>query len=212
MNRLVAILRLIFKSFGWLFQLFFNNRVVYVWSLCKKEFITAARKRDFQHFGKKSLIGSNLLLSQPKYISIGSYSSIGDSCELRGYKILSDNANDPQLYIGDNVRIGDRAHITCANNIHIQNGVRIGRGVLITDNAHGASDRKLLDLPIICRAIYSSGPILIEQDVWIGDKASIMPNVRVGRGAIVAANAVVTKDVPPYSVVAGVPAKIVKQL
>jgi acetyltransferase-like isoleucine patch superfamily enzyme len=54
--------------------------------------------------------------------------------------------------------------------------------------------------------------VVIEDDVWIGAKASILPGVRIGRGAIVGTGAVVNKDVPPFTVVAGVPAKIVKEL
>jgi len=53
---------------------------------------------------------------------------------------------------------------------------------------------------------------LLDDNVWIGEGAMIMPNVHIGKGAIVACNAVVTTDVPAYSVVAGVPARVVKQL
>ena len=60
------------------------------------------------------------------------------------------------------------------------------------------------------RPIVSKGPVRIGDNVWIGDKATILPNVSIGNGAIIAANAVVTKDVPPYSVAAGNPAKIIK--
>jgi acetyltransferase-like isoleucine patch superfamily enzyme len=58
----------------------------------------------------------------------------------------------------------------------------------------------------------ASQPVVIEDDVWIGAKASIMPGVTIGRGSVVGTAAVVTKDVPPFSVVAGVPARIVKTL
>ena len=53
---------------------------------------------------------------------------------------------------------------------------------------------------------------ILGKDVWIGEKASIMTGVTIGKGSVVAANAVVTKDVPPYSLVAGVPARIIKQI
>lgn len=123
-----------------------------------------------------------------------------------------EGCGEPKLTIGNHARIGDRSHITCANCILINDGVRIGRSVLITDNAHGDSTKENLEQPIVSRRAVSSGPVIIEENVWIGEKASIMPNVTIGRGSIIAANAVVTKDVPPYCVVAGVPAKVVKQL
>jgi acetyltransferase-like isoleucine patch superfamily enzyme len=62
------------------------------------------------------------------------------------------------------------------------------------------------------RELFSKGAVYIGKNVWIGDKASIMPGVTIGEGCIVGANTVVTKDVPPYSVVVGSPAKIVKTL
>ena len=60
--------------------------------------------------------------------------------------------------------------------------------------------------------IYRKCPVVIEDNVWIGEKASIMPGVHIGKGAIIAANSVVTHDVPAYAVVAGTPAKVIKQL
>ena len=56
------------------------------------------------------------------------------------------------------------------------------------------------------------GAVIIEDNVWMGDKVSIMPGVRIGKGSVVAANAVVTRDVPDNTVVGGVPAKIIKQI
>lgn len=69
----------------------------------------------------------------------------------------------------------------------------------------------MMDMPPTQRPIYSKGPVVIGDNVWIGDKATILPNVSIGKGAIIAANSVVTKDVPEYSVFAGNPAKIIKQ-
>lgn len=60
--------------------------------------------------------------------------------------------------------------------------------------------------------VTSKGPVIIGSNVWFGDKATILPNVTIGDGAVIAANSVVTKDVPAYSVVAGNPAKIIKQV
>ena len=61
------------------------------------------------------------------------------------------------------------------------------------------------------RLVVSKGSVIIGNNVWIGDKATILPNVTIADGAVIAANSVVTKDVPAYSVVAGNPAKVVKQ-
>ena len=118
----------------------------------------------------------------------------------------------PSLSFGDGSSFGDGGHISCINRVVIGNGVRIGRKVFITDNSHGASERALLDTAPNLRPLVSKGPVVIEDCAWIGEMACIMPGVTIGRGAIVGANAVVTHDVPPYTLVAGNPARIVKRI
>jgi acetyltransferase-like isoleucine patch superfamily enzyme len=62
------------------------------------------------------------------------------------------------------------------------------------------------------RDLYSKGSVTIEDNVWIGDKVTILPNVRIGEGSVIGANSVVTKDIPPFCVAAGNPAKIIRKL
>ena len=89
----------------------------------------------------------------------------------------------------------------------------MGRRVTITDNSHGKNTSYVeFQLSPCKRNIYSKGPVIIEDNVWIGDKATILAGVKIGFGSIVGANSVVTKDVPPYSIVGGVPAKILSTL
>ena len=118
----------------------------------------------------------------------------------------------PHLTIGDNCNFGAYNHITCANSITIGNNLLTGKWVTITDNSHGDTDLATLQVPPLQRPVFSKGPVVIGNNVWIGEKTSILPNVVIGDGTVVAANSVVTKDVPPYSVVAGNPARIIKQL
>lgn len=204
--------RAIFRFLGWLSHLFYSTQISFVWYMCRREFVTQLKKRLFASFGEGSLIGLDVRLLKPQYIVVGSGSSICNGCEISCSYEPNSIGHEPQMIIGNGVSIGERAHITCANKMIIGDGVLTGKGVLITDNAHGVSDRELLDMAAMARPVTSHGPVIIEDNVWIGEKASIMPNVTIGRGAIVAANAVVTKDVPPYSVVAGIPARVVKQL
>lgn len=72
--------------------------------------------------------------------------------------------------------------------------------------------RRSCPLPPLFRPLFSKGPVIIGKNVWIGDKATILPGVTIGDGSIIGANSVVTKDVPAYSVVAGNPAKIIKTI
>ena len=107
------------------------------------------------------------------------------------------------LEIGTNSRING-CHISASEKIIIGKNVRIGQYVLIMDNDfHQANDHF---------AEGKKSPIIIEDDVWIAAKATILKGVNIGKGSVVAAGAVVTKDVPPYTLVAGVPAKPIRNL
>ena len=152
------------------------------------------------------------LLKGAKYVALADNVSISERCIIEVYDSYQKQRFTPILTIGANSHIGDDGHITCINRVQIGNNVLMGRKVFITDNAHGVSDRILLDTAPNKRPLASKGPVIIEDNVWIGEMVCIMPGVKIGKGSIIGANAVVTKDVPSYSVAVGNPAKIVKQL
>lgn len=167
--------------------------------------------REFNVIGKDSyILPSFSLLLGAKYISIGNNSQIGRSVQLTAWDNFKGQKFTPEIIIGNNCSIGEDSHITAINSIRLGNNVRLGKKILITDNAHGASSAELLDIAPNYRPLISKGPVVIDDNVWIGEKSSIMPGVHIGKGVIVAANSVVTKDVPSYCVVAGVPAKVIK--
>lgn len=116
----------------------------------------------------------------------------------------------PSLTVGDNCGFGAFNHITCTNSFQIGNGVLTGKWVTITDNSHGATDFESLQLSPMQRPIVSKGAVVIGDNVWIGDKSTVLPGVCIGSGAVIGANSVVTKDVPPFAIVVGNPAKIIK--
>lgn len=118
----------------------------------------------------------------------------------------------PILEIGENVSMNYRVHIGVINKVIIGNNVLIGSNVLITDHSHGRGDGDERLIPPTKRPLFSKGPVIIEENVWIGENCCILPNVTIGKGSIVGANSVVTHDCPPYSVICGNPAKIVKML
>lgn len=168
---------------------------------------------SFAHFGRNSYVGNLRHLHGSEFITIGDNSSISDDGVIEVYSSYrGQQFFTPELQIGNNCHIGEQSHLTCINKIFIGDNVRMGRKVFITDNAHGASNRDLLDIAPNLRPLYSKGPVIIEDNVWIGEMVCIMPGVTIGHGSIVGANAVVTHDVPPYCVVGGNPAKILKNL
>lgn len=167
--------------------------------------------RFFKSFGERSIIKPAFRLHCGlNNISVGNDVTIGRSVELTALTNYKGQQFSPEIVIGDGSSIQAFSHITAINSICIGKGVRIAPNVLITDNAHGASEFKLLDLAPNIRPLVSKGPVIIEDNVWVGEKASIMPGVRIGKGAIIGANSVVTHDIPPYCVAAGIPAKVVK--
>lgn len=119
---------------------------------------------------------------------------------------------EPEIIIGDDCSIGEYSHITAINRVVIGNGLLTGRFVYISDNAHGGLSLEESSIRPSLRQLQSKGEVVIGNNVWICDKATILSGVHIGDNVIVAANAVVTKDVPSNCVVAGAPAKIVKKL
>ena len=108
--------------------------------------------------------------------------------------------------------IGEGCHITCANKIVIEDNALLGKYITITDNSHGDSVIDQLSIAPIRRPLNSKGPVIIGENVWIGDKVTILPNVKVGHGAIIGANSVVSKDIPANCVAVGIPAQIIRRI
>jgi acetyltransferase-like isoleucine patch superfamily enzyme len=140
---------------------------------------------------------------------------VGAYCHVRG-EILT-------WWDGGGVEIGDRCYVGESSRIWSKERIRIGHHVLIShlvdihdSDAHplDAGERRL-DFKAICEGKYRTpskictAPVVIEDDAWICLKATILKGVTVGRGAIVGAGAVVTRDVPPMTVVAGNPARVI---
>lgn len=147
-----------------------------------------------------------------KNIKIGNGTSFGRLAVITAWSEHNGREYSPQIQIGENCAFGDYIHITAINQINIGNNVLTGRWVTITDNGHGNTDSHDLIIPPSKRVLVSKGAVIINDNVWIGDKATILPGVTIGEGAVVAANSVVSKDVPPYCIVAGNPAIIIKRV
>ena len=116
------------------------------------------------------------------------------------------------LVIGENCKINDRVHISAHESVVIGDNVLMGSNILITDNSHGAYGPPGSEAPWVHpddREIITK-PVKIGDDVWVGEFVSILPGVTVGDGAVIGANSVVTRDVPPRTVVVGNPARPVK--
>jgi len=112
-----------------------------------------------------------------------------------------------ELHIGRNTIISSFTIIGCNEKMSIGKDCLISQSVSIRDTDHNFSD---IEIPIIDQGITTS-PIIIKDNVWIGYGAVITKGITIGEGSIVGANSVVTKDIEPYSIVAGVPATLIRK-
>lgn len=145
-----------------------------------------------------------------KYIELGDNVILGKDCRLEATDEWRGQTFSPKMIIGDNVVINPLCHIGCINEVRIGDYVTIGERTYITDHFHGASSYEELTLPPRHRPLFSKGKTVIEEYATLGENCAVMAGVTIGAHSVIGANSVVTKDVPPYSIVAGVPAKVIK--
>lgn len=165
-------------------------------------------KPKFYRSGKRLRIGKNISAFNLKYIDLGDNVFIGDNTYLGPITCYAGERYTPKIIIGDNCIIGKNNSIASINLVKFGNNVLCAGHVHITDHSHGYED---ISKPITHQSLISKGPIIIGDDCWLGFSCEILSGVKIGKHSIVAARAVVTKDVPPYTIVAGNPARIVKQ-
>lgn len=162
---------------------------------------------SFATWGSHSRLGRGAKLVKPNLIYVGNTVVIGDHVWLNAKDDRGEGL--PTLRIGNGTRIGRFVQINAWRSVTIGENVLIADRVFISDADHNYSDIKL---PIILQGDSFKGNVNLRDGCWIGIGAVILPGVTVGRNAIVAANAVVTKDVPDRAIFGGIPAKIIKQL
>lgn len=158
------------------------------------------QKIDFLKGAEYIIIGDNTFFEKHLYLSAWDSYVTKESVQTL----------TPSIKIGSNCHFGAFNHISAINSIVIGDNLLTGKNVTITDNSHGSTELTDLLIEPVLRPLVSKGPIKIGRNVWIGDKATILPNVTIGDGAVIGANTVVAKDIPPYAVVVGNPARIIK--
>ena len=147
--------------------------------------------------------------SVAKYIRIGN--SVQLACDVWLNIPYISNADEPVIILEDGCSIGRRSVISATNRIHIERDTIFGPSVLVMDHNHAFED---VTVPIARQGITAGGTIRIEEGCWIGFGAAIVSGrgeLVIGRNSVVGANSVVTRSIPPYSVVTGNPARVVKQ-
>ena len=209
--------RLVFKPITALFSLcgrIIPERIVLIWRSLKNECYAAYLKHFF--VGAEDLIinGSPIRFLGGKYIHIGKNVTLGRNVELIAV-YRWENCKQyftPQITLGDNVVLAPYSRIGCINKVEIGEWTTTGQHVYITDHTHGDVSYEQLNLPPRHRPLYSKGPVRIGAYVHIGENCCVMPGVTIGDHSVIGAGSIVTHDIPPYSVAAGNPAKVLKTI
>ena len=176
----------------------------------------------FRKAGRGVIYGRGLVLRHPGKISIGERVSIDDDVLLD-----ASGAGEKGISLGDGVivsrscvlqgktgplTIGNRADIGCNCIFSSVSGIEIGQSTLIAGHCYIGGGRyrsDLLEIPMMDQGMYSEGPVILGDDVWLGAGVIVLDGVRIGRGSIIGAGSVVTKEIPEYSVAVGVPARVI---
>lgn len=172
-----------------------------------------SRFRRYARFGENLEIASRADCTAARAGKI----TIGDNCRIYGRLQTQD---------GGEIRMGHHCCVYLDTVIGSVSSIRIGNCVIISNHVHIYDNNNHPTSPDLRHRMClegfdgdawqwrhsASAPIVIEDDVWIGEYAAVLKGVTIGKGSVVASHAVVTKDVPPYSVVAGNPARVVKEL
>lgn len=154
----------------------------------------------YQHRGRHAIIHHSVRMDTPPYRKFW----LGDYSVVESFACINNAVGD--VIIGNHTRIG--LHNTIIGPVSIGSHVNLAQGITITALNHNFDDsEKRIDQQGI-----STKEVVLEDDIWVGANAVILPGVTIGTHAVVAAGAIVTKDVPPHSLVAGVPAKVIRQI
>jgi len=161
-------------------------------------------------FGVRAIrVGPRAHMRGLSNISVGEDFSCGEGLWLEAVTRYGGQVFNPRMRIGNHVRISNWTHIACTNSVTIGDHVLIGSKVMITDHNHGhfGAGATPPEIPPAERPLEGDRFVTIGAKVWLGDGVVVCPGVTIGEGSVVGGNAVVTSDVPPYTLVAGVPAR-----
>jgi acetyltransferase-like isoleucine patch superfamily enzyme len=177
------------------------------WNLASALWHYVRWRPRFYSFGWRSRLGRCDMLTNPRFISIGRNVLIRKGARLEA--VGPDTGDGSKLSIGDGTAIQFYFHCGAAGRVAIGRNVLMGGRVYITDHDHSYEepDRSARESSRL-----NVAPVEIGDGAFLGEGCVILKGVRVGKRAVVAANAVVTHDVPDFTVVAGVPARVVKRI
>lgn len=180
------------------------------YSLLQILFLIYCKIRTKFIFSKARIIRFPVDIRGKKYIEVSKGFTTGIGCRVEAYP----KGDNKTLFIGENFQMNDYVHITAVEKVKIGNNVLLASKIYISDCSHGSYSGNINDsspesIPRD-RPLFSK-PVVIEDNVWLGEFVSVLPGVTIGQGSIIGANSVVTKDIPANVIAVGLPAKPIKK-
>ena len=169
--------------------------------------------KDFMYRPRGVKMGEGSYIRRPftllfrEFLRIGHDTDVHSNSYITPLKEYAGIQYKPEITIGNGVYIGHHAYFVAIDSITIGDGCVLSEYVYITDNAHGLHPDKG---PIMNQPLESKGPVHIGRECFLGFRVSVMPGVTLGEHCVVGANSVVTRSFPAYSMIAGMPAKLIK--
>jgi len=148
-----------------------------------------------------------MMISGKSHIYIGEHTIIKEYARIEAIRNYDGTVYRPLLVFGDRVNIEQGVHITCSESLKIGENTTISSYVYISDTSHDCTvpNGSILDHGLITK------PVIIGKGVFIGTGVKILPGVSIGNYSIIGANAVVTHNIPDYSIAVGIPARVIKK-
>jgi acetyltransferase-like isoleucine patch superfamily enzyme len=210
-----SVKQLIFKFFfllGKLWSIIWRSKLAIFFTELHNTFYSGWLSKNLRSHGSDLKISFPLNYVGLKYISVGDNFTSGARLRLEAHDRFLNQTFHPKIVIGHNVNINFDCHIGCIHEVQIGNNVLIASKVLIMDHSHGSVDAMSIKTLPFDRPLVSKGSIIIGDNVWIGEGCVILAGVVIGANSIIGSNTVVTKSFAANCVIAGNPAKVIKQL
>ena len=183
-------------------------------SILWRNLYSAYIRHLFRQCGELKLGSTQLHLFGLRYMEFGDQVEMHFNARVQciDYFQPTDQHFKPRLILHDHVVVQAMCHIGCIDRVEIGEWSTMGARCYITDHTHGGTSREELLLPPRKRPLVSRGPVKIGKYVHLGEGVCVMPGVTIGDYSVIGAGAVVTRDIPPFSIAVGSPAKVIKQI